>query len=69
MVEQFVRECCEFVDGELIGATSLYVAYCEWCKGRGIEAKTQAWFGRRAGRVLKKDKGQTIRYVGARLLN
>jgi len=70
MVEQFLAECCEWVDGEKVNATVLYRFFRDWCLGRGIKhPPSMAWFGRRAGQLLRKSRAGTVSYCDTRILN
>ena len=70
LVEQFIAECCERVDGEKVNATVLYRFFADWCTSRGIEhPPTMAWFGRRAGQLLRRVRGGTVSYCDTRLMN
>ena len=69
MIEQFIADRLEMAEGERVESTDLYAAFCDWCTLKGIKPRTHAWFGRRVHRVLERERGKTVRYVGARLLN
>ena len=71
VLAQFLDEECELHPMHTASASSLYHAYCEWCKANGERSESQRGFGTRLSeRGLQRTRGTAGRIVwlGIRLL-
>ena len=64
VIDRFIRDSIEPLEGAPIQARELYAAFADWCLRSGQEPISETAFGRAMGRRVKKDRVSRIhRYL------
>jgi hypothetical protein len=65
---EFLQECCEFVEGATVNATVLYEAFRVWCAASGLKSEiSQVRFGKAMVKLVPRLNGRRRFYKGIRL--
>jgi putative DNA primase/helicase len=68
VIQDFIDECCEVVEGAEVGASEVYVVFEKWWKARVSNfVPKQKRFGVLFGRRFAKKKDGIVKYIGVEL--